>query len=81
MELTMKRLAFAAGILALGFAAATPARADYAVVRLQDGWCKIWWDSAATPWGDNWPKIAIGLPAWLAAEGALDSARSQWVCQ
>jgi hypothetical protein len=79
MELTMKRLA--AGILALGFAASTPARADYAVVRLQDGWCKVWWDSAATPWGDNWTKIAIGLPDWLAAEGALDSARSQGVCQ
>src|ERR1700684_2500979 len=32
-EPTMKRFAFAIGLLALGLAAATPARADYAVVR------------------------------------------------
>lgn len=77
----MKRLAFAAGVLALGLAAATPARADFAVVRLQDGWCKIWWDSGASPWGDDWTKIAIGLPDWLSASAALDTARSQGVCQ
>jgi len=77
----MKRLAFAIGVLALGFAAASPARADYAVVRLQDGWCKVWWDSAATPWGDEWTKIAIGLPDWLAASATLTSARSQGVCR
>ena len=74
----MKRLAFAAGILALGFAASTPARADYAVVRLPDGWCK---DSGANPWGDSWTKIAINLPDWLSATSALDAARSQGVCQ
>ena len=77
----MKRLAFAIGVLALGFAATSPARADYAVVRLQDGWCKVWCDSAATPWGDEWTKIAIGLPDWLAASAALTSARSQGVCR
>ncbi len=77
----MKRLAFAAGLLALGFAASTPVRADYAVVRLDDGWCKIWWDSGATPWGDDWAKIAVGLPDWLMASAALDTARSQGVCR
>jgi hypothetical protein len=81
----MKRLALAVGVLALGMTAlnfaTTPARADYAVVQLQDGWCKIWWDSGATPWGVGWTKIAVGLPDWLAAEGALDFARSQGTCQ
>jgi len=77
----MKRLAFAIGVLALGFAAATPARADYAVVRLDDGWCKIWWDSADNPWGTGWTKIAIGLPDWLAAHAVLDTARSQGACR
>lgn len=77
----MKRLVFAVGVLALGFAAATPARADYAVVHLQDGWCKVWWDSGATPWGDGWAKFAIGLPDWLAASAALNNARSQGVCR
>jgi hypothetical protein len=77
----MKRLAFAVAVLALGFAASTPARADYAVVRLDDGWCKIWWDSADNPWGAGWTKIAFGLPDWLAASAALDAARSQGACR
>jgi hypothetical protein len=85
MELTMKRLAFAAavlaGIVAFGFAGAAPARADYAVVQLENGWCKIWWDSAATPWGNRWTKIAVGLPDWLSASATLDTARSQGTCR
>jgi hypothetical protein len=80
-ELTMKRLAFAVGVIALAVAASAPAFADYAVVRLDNGWCKVWWDSGATPWGVGWTKIAINLPDWLAATAALDSARSQGVCQ
>ena len=80
-ELTMKRLAFAVAILAVGFAASTPARADFAVVQMEDGWCKVWWDSGATPWGAGWTKIAVGLPDWLAASAALNSARSQGVCR
>ena len=33
----MKRLAFAIGVLVLGFAASTPARADYALVKFKIG--------------------------------------------
>ena len=77
----MKRLTLAVGVLAFAVAASSPARADYAVVQLPDGWCKIWWDSAANPWGDSWTKIAVGLPDWLAASAALDGARSQGVCR
>lgn len=77
----MKRLVLAAGALALVTAAAAPARADYAVVKLDDGWCKIWWDSGATPWGVGWSKIALGLPDWTAASAALYAARSQGVCR
>jgi hypothetical protein len=77
----MKRLAFAVAILALGFAASTPARADYAVVQFPDGWCKIWWDSAAPPWGDSWTEIAYDMPDWLTASAALNTARSQGVCR
>jgi hypothetical protein len=85
-ELTMKRLAFAIGVMTLGFIAlglapATPARADYAVVQLDDGWCKIWWENGAPPWGTGWTKIAIGLPDWLGASAALDTARSQGECR
>jgi hypothetical protein len=53
----MKRLAFAAAALAIGLAV-SPARADFALVRFEDGWCRIWWDSAGTPWGAGWTKIA-----------------------
>jgi hypothetical protein len=77
----MKRLAFAVAVLALGFAASTPARADFAVVQFSDGWCKIWWDSNAAPWGDGWTEIAYGMPDWLSASAALDTARSQGVCR
>jgi hypothetical protein len=63
-ELTMTRLAFAAGLLALalGFAPWTPARADFAVVQFGDGYFRIWRDSAADPWCAHWKKIVVGLP-------------------
>ena len=76
----MKRSAFALAVLAIGFAV-SPARADYALVRFEDGWCRIWWDSAGTPWGAGWTKIAIVMPDWLIASAALSTARSQGVCR
>ena len=75
----MKRLACAVVVLAIGFAV-SPARADYAL-RFEDGWCRIWWDSAGTPWGVGWTKIAIGMPDWLTASAALSTARSQGACR
>jgi len=78
--LAMKRLAFAVGLLAI-FTAATPASADYALVRFEDGWCRVWWDSAGTPWGVGWTKIAVGMPDWLTASAALGDARAQGVCR
>ena len=77
----MRRWVLILAALASVSAATAPARADYALVQLQDGWCKVWWDSGATPWGVGWTKIAIGFPDWLAASAALDSARSQGVCR
>jgi hypothetical protein len=77
----MKRFAFALAAVLVGIVGSTPARADFAIVQFQDGWCKIWWDSAATPWGAGWTKILVGLPDWLAASAALDSARAQGICR
>jgi hypothetical protein len=81
----MKQLALAAsavGLLTMALAAAPPARADdYAVVQFQDGFCRIWWQSAGTPWGVGWTKIAIGLPDPFAAQAALDTAISQQLCR
>jgi hypothetical protein len=76
----MKPLVVALGILALGVAAATPARADYAVVRWDSGYCQIWWDSAATPWGFGWTKIAIA-PNWQQAWAARDAAIMNGRCR
>jgi hypothetical protein len=78
-ELTMKRFACAVGLLALGLAAATPARADYAVIRFESGYCQIWWDAGAVPWGTNWTKVAI-TPDWASANAALYAAIAARTC-
>ena len=77
----MSRLAFAVCLLIAGLTASTPARADFAVVRFADGFCKIWWDSADNPWGSGWTKIALGLPDYLTAQAALANARAQGTCR
>jgi len=46
----MKRLAFAIGVLALGFAAATPARADFAVAKFHDDYCRVWENPGPEAW-------------------------------
>jgi len=74
------KVSFVISVLALALAASTPARADFAVVHFGDGHCQVWRDSTANPWGDDWKKLAVGLPDWLAATAALDSARSQNLC-
>ena len=76
----MKHFAFVIGALAFGLAAATPARADYAVVRWTDGYCRIWWDASATPWGAGWAKIATA-PDWPTAAAAMDAAIKSNTCR
>jgi hypothetical protein len=76
----MKHLAFAIGVMALGFAAATPARADWAVVKWNDGYCHLWWDASSTPWGAGWTKVAIA-PDWSVAEAAKDAAIDNGACR
>lgn len=50
----MKRLIFAIGVLAAAYAASTPARADFAVARFQDHWCRVWVDAAAHPFAAHY---------------------------
>jgi hypothetical protein len=77
----MKQLTLTIGLLSLALAAASSARADdYTVVQFNDGYCRIWWDSAGTPWGVGWTKIAVGLPDHFAARVALDSAIAERIC-
>ena len=76
----MKRLALVIGVLALGFIASSPARADFAVVKFELGYCRIWWDSSAAPWGTGWAKVAVA-PDWAAAWSALDAAIKEGTCK
>jgi hypothetical protein len=76
----MKRLAFAVGVLALGFAASTPARADFAVVKFELGFCRIWWDTGAKPWGAGWTKVATA-PDFSGAWAAQDAAVKKGKCK
>ncbi len=75
----MKRLAFVIGILMLGFAASTPARADFSVIKFESGYCQIWWGSGATPLGAGWKKIATAADI-AGARAALDTAVAQRIC-
>jgi hypothetical protein len=77
----MKRLAFAIGVLALGFAASTPARADFGVVRFEGGWCRVWANSHAAPAGTGWRVLWYGLPSWAAGESAIKWAIAHHWCQ
>jgi len=45
----MKRLAFALGALTLSLWVAPPARADFAVIHFNSGYCRIWTDTAFGP--------------------------------
>jgi hypothetical protein len=40
--MTIKKIVFVLGVLALGFTATAPARADYAIVSFHSGYCRIW---------------------------------------
>jgi hypothetical protein len=64
----MKRLAFAVGVLALGLAASSAARADFAVVKFKDtGACRAWYDHTAKPWGVS-QVLWVSTPSWDVAQ-------------
>src|SRR6516165_10026518 len=78
--LTMKKLAFAIGVLALGFTATAPAYADYAIVKFRSGYCRVWGNTAVAPpdgrflwwrWGPHW---YYRLPTAGIAEHKLHKA-------
>jgi hypothetical protein len=79
-EQTMKRFALAVSVVTLGLAATAPARADYALVRWDNGYCRIWWDAGATPWGAGWAKIATA-PDYSTAAATFDQAVQTGTCR
>ena len=76
----MKRLVFAVGVLALGFAASTPARADFSVVRFELGFCRIWWNNGINPIGTGWARVATA-PDFTSAWTAQDAAAKKGKCK
>jgi hypothetical protein len=66
---TMTKLAIAIGVLAIGLAAAVPARADFAVVRFKDHSCRAWAEHKAAPTGKDWKYLWVSVPSWEAAQG------------
>jgi hypothetical protein len=77
---TMKRLAFAIGVLALGLTVTAPAHADFAIVKFNSGYCRIWANTSVAPpdgkfllwhWGPHW---YYRLPTLGIAEHKLHKA-------
>jgi hypothetical protein len=71
----MKRSAFSIALLALSFAAASPARADWALIRFADGQCEI---VPAIFWY-GWPTIAV-TPDYASVWWELNWAIVRGVC-
>ena len=79
---TMKFLAFAIGVLALGFAATTAARADYAVAYFKkDGACRAWQDSSLKPLQPGWKYHWVGLKTWQEAQSKKHYAFAHHWCK
>jgi hypothetical protein len=67
--------------MALGLLAATPAKADFSVIRWTSGWCQIWDNSVPTqPWPSDYTVVAAKLPNWSAAWAALHGAIASRKC-
>ncbi len=79
----MKRLSLALGALAIALAAASPARADYSIVRWTWGDCKIWHDSSSptVPSGGGWALLAAAIPTYDLAKALLEDFYRQGVCR
>jgi len=74
----MKRFVFAVGVLALGFAASTPARADFSVMKFETGFCRIWWNKGVNPLGTGWSRVATApdsMGAWAAQSDAVKKGK------
>ena len=76
----MKRLMFAVGALALGLTATAPAHADFAIVKFNSGYCRIYDNTAWAPPDGTFVWFVWGhhryyrLPTLPIAQHKLDSS-------
>ena len=80
------RLVFVLGLLALGFVSATPARADFAVVKFHSGYCRVYADTAFAPpdgrflpFWTHWGWM-YRFPTWQVADMAMHRAVAHHRC-
>jgi hypothetical protein len=85
--MSIKRLAFAVGALALGLTATAPAYADYAVVKFNGGYCRIWTNTVVAPPDGTFVWFVWGyhrynrLPTLAIAEHKLHTVVARGLCR
>jgi len=84
----MKKILFAIGTLALGITAtAAPARADFAIVKFNSGYCRIWTNTAVAPPDGTFVWFVWGhhryyhLPTLPIAEHKLNLVVARQLCR
>jgi len=83
MEHSMIRPILALAALVTVLTAASPVRADYAIIRWSSGDCRIW-DNAglfAVPLGVGWSLLSNELPTYGAATAMLEDLYRQGMCR
>ena len=77
----MKSIAFAIAVAALGFAAATPAHAEFAIIKFKDtGACRAWYNPGVTPWGAT-QVLWVKTPTWDVAQSKGGYAMKHHWCK
>ena len=85
--MSIKRLAFAVGALALGLTATAPAYADYAIVKFNSGYCRIWTNTVVAPPDGTFVWFVWGyhrynrLPTLAIAEHKLHIVVARGLCR
>ena len=85
--MSIKRLAFAVGALALGLTATVPAYADYAIVKFNSGYCRIWTNTVVAPPDGTFVWFVWGyhrynrLPTLAIAEHKLHTVVARGLCR
>jgi hypothetical protein len=85
--MTIKKIVFALGALALGFTATAPAHADYAIVSFHSGYCRIWTYTDVVPPDGAFVWFVWGhhrynrLPTLAIAEHKLHTLVARGLCR
>jgi hypothetical protein len=83
----MKKILFAIGALGLGLTATAPAHADFAIVKFNSGYCRIWTDTVVAPPDGTFVWFVWGyhrynhLPTLPIAQHRLDLVVGRHLCR